>query len=268
MEPVEEMKMKRTLLLTVVLLLVIPMVACAESPATYKDRADFDRIFDEVARNFGAVEAAYYTYTMEYEKVPNSLEDMIYSGHLRVEWTNPYTGKPVKQTTTKEIGDIAWEVMDNGDYIGTTTYYVPWNYPDDTRWMRKDIWPYTQQELKKWVFADDVTREEQLVRVYCLQFEDALESYEIRFGSMPDSYEDLAKGDVNVAYINPITGKIVKNSPDLSPGDFWYEKIDEKHFAIVGWGLTAPVYFMSNDRTRDELKWGQGELGNADDLRV
>jgi hypothetical protein len=121
--------------------------------------------------------------------------------------------------------------------------------------MTKSIWPYTHEELHNWVFADDVTREEQLVRVYCLQFEDALESYVQRFGHLPDSYEDLAKGDYNVAYINPITGSVVKNSNVLSPGDFWYEKIDDELFSIVGWGYEEPVYYMSNDRSREEFEW-------------
>lgn len=285
--------MKKFFCLAVLFLFTFPIAAHTEAVYQYKDRADYDRIFDEVARNFGAVEAAYYTYTMEFEKVPQSLQDMIDTGHLRVKWTNPYTGEPVKQTFKKEIGDIAWEVIDNGDYIGTTAYFVGWNNPEETRWMRKDIWPYTHEELKSWVFKDDATREEQLVRVYCLQFEDALESYQIRFGYMPDSYEELAKGDVNVAYINPITGDVVKNSPDLSPGDFWYEKIvayfnlvtgevvkgspefspgeswrDACLYSIVGWGLKEPIYFVSNDRTREEFQWDENTVDNADEAKA
>jgi hypothetical protein len=291
MKSSKENKMKKLLFLTVVLLFTFPVAAHTEGSYQYKNRADFDRIFDEVSRNFGAVEASYYTYTMEFERVPQSLQDMIDTGHLRVKWTNPYTGETVKQTYDREIGDISWEVLDNGEYIAMTTFFISWNNMDETRWMKRGIWPYTQEELKKWVFNNDVTREEQLVRVYCLQLEDALESYELRFGYMPESYEDLAKADVNVAYINPITGEVVKNSPELSPGDFWYEKIvayvnlatgevvkgspefnpggkwvDASLFSIVGWGLNEPVYFMSNDRTREEFEWNDKTVDNTEQM--
>jgi hypothetical protein len=249
-------------IITVLAILLLPVVACANAGYKYKDRADFDRIFDEIARNFGAVEGAYYTYTLEFEKVPTSLQEMIDTGHLRVIWTNPYTGKPVQQSEGNVPGDITWVVEEDGDYISTATSYISWNNPNEIRWMKKSIWPYTHEELHKWVFGDDASREEKLVRVYCLQMEDAIDSFEQRFGRMPNSYEELGKGDVNVAYINPFTGKQVKDSGDLSPGDFRYERIDDKHFSIVGWGKTKPVYFMSNDRSRDSFEWNGSDTTN------
>jgi hypothetical protein len=250
--------MKKLFLVTTLIFLLLTVTAQCKDSQTGQNREEFDRIFNEVARNFGAVEAAFYTFGVEFERVPGSLQEMIDTGHLRVKWANPYTGEPVQQTHDKTPGDISWQIAEDDPYIVTSAFYTDLRDSTVTRWMTKTIWIYTHEELRKWVFGDDAPREEKLVRVYCLQFEDAIESFRQRFGRLPETHEELAEGDVNVAYINPITAEVVKNSEQLSPGDFWYRKLDDDHFAIVGWGNDEPVYFLSNDRDYDEFIW-EGE---------
>lgn len=252
--------MKHIIPAAVVLIFIMGISCTADGKYTYADRAEFDETFNTVARNFGAVEGAYYTFTLEFERVPESLQEMADTGHLRVEWENPYTGEPVHQTDNQHPGDVSWELDDEDPIITTSAYFIDWNDTTMVRWMTKSIWIYTHEELHKWVFEDGALREEQLVRVYCLQLEDALETYKQRFGKYPGTYEELAKGDVNVAYINPMTSERVVNSNDISPGDFWYRKIDDNHYAIVGWGFKEPVYFFSNDRTMSEFNWEGEEI--------
>ena len=245
--------------------LLLGCTAFAGSKYTYTDREQFDETFNTVARNFGAVEGAYYTYTLEFERVPETIQEMVDTGHLQVDWNNPYTGDPVRQTSEKAPGDLSWVPGDEDPVVEISAYYIDYNDTKMVRWMTKTIWIYTHKELHKWIFEDGAPREEQLVRVYCLQFEDALTSYKQRFGEFPDTYDELAKGDVNVAYLNPITSELVRNSRELSPGDIWYRKIDDEHFAIVGWGHDEPVYFFSNDRNLVDFEW-EGETVKSPDI--
>jgi hypothetical protein len=256
--------MKYIIPTSIILIFVLCVSISANGTYTYADRAEFDETFDTIARNFGAVEGAYYTFTLEFERIPVSIQEMEDTGHLRVAWENPYTGEPVMQTDKKNPGDLSWELDDEDPLISTSAYYIDWNDNRMVRWMTKSIWIYTQEELKEWIFEDGAPREEQLVRVYCLQLEDALETYKQRFGTYPDTYEDLTAGDVNVTYINPITSELVKPSKELSQGDFWYKKIDDRHFAIVGWGYDEPVYFVSNDRTINEFEWEGEEIKSVE----
>ena len=250
--------MRRSLIFIPMLILLLPLVAFCKGSYKYKDRAEFDEIFNEVARNFGAVESAYYTFTLEFNGIPANIQEMIDTGHLSVKLKNPYTGKLVNQTYTKEVGDLSWMIVNDAEAISTSAYYLDWSDHTNTRWMTKTIWPYRNPEFREVIFSEDVTREEQLVRVYCIQLEDALEGYIQRFGELPETYEELQSGDFNVLYANPITGKQVENSDKLDPGNFWYTKITKKLYYIVGWGEKEPVYFISNDRTLEEFNWDNG----------
>ncbi len=253
--------MKKILPITILLILALGLQAAAAGPFKYKSRSQFDNIFDEVARNFGAVESAYYTYTLEFEKPPGSIQEMIDTGHLNIIWANPYTGNPVQQTDSRNPGDISWEILPEDEtFVRTSAFYVDFKDPKIVHWMTKTIMQYTHEEMHNWVFDDELPREEIQVRIYCIQFEDALESFEMRFGRLPESFEELAKGDINVAYINPITGEAVKSTGELSPGDFWYQRLDDDRYAIVGWGYKEPIYFMSNDRSYEEFEW-EGDSG-------
>ena len=264
--------------------------------------------FDVVAQNFGALQYAYYTFSLEFERPPNDINELKSSGHFRVKLINPYSkNKPVVlgAITDRPIAAALYYSKSGEKWGDFLTYFINPNKPDLLRSLVISSSIFTHEELHKSVFGDDASREEQLTRVYLLQLNDAIDSFEQRYGRMPDSLDEMAEiGDVNVNYINPFTDKLVKNKSRLSPGDYMYRRItsvnknaentetgkkryslqrkygnvlkktppknddhddsavDEDFYEVIGWGETAPIYYYSNDTSREYLGWSDSENDN------
>jgi hypothetical protein len=269
-----------------VTLAVMMLLSSTAYPMDIKkaSRDDLKKAFDVCVQNYGALEYSYYTFTLEFERAPDNYEEMVKTGHIRVKMMDPYTGKEVKvinNISKAKAGNLYYKKLKKS-LAEFSCFYVNPNDASKTRNMNSTIVTFTHKELQKVVFGDNASREEKLTRVYLLQLDDAIESFEQKLGHMPDSLDDLAKrGDVNVGYINPFTGKLAKQSETLSPGDYFYRKFtkkvmhkeperkpngevvakdvasNEEFYEVIGWGKTEPVYYYSNDRDKEELKWDE-----------
>ena len=221
---------------------------------------EFGLAFDEVARNYGAAEYAVYTFMLDYGRSPESLDELRDSGHLNVLMTNPYTGGEVVSLTESDYPD--------GDVVGNLWLSSPRENGEEThleawflrrverevitvRSMVKRIYIYHSEVDYNYLFGNELPRDEQFVAVYCRQAIDAFESFEQRNGRSADDFKDMYEnGDVNVHYVNPITGELAVSSKELSAGDFYYEKIGVDGFYFVGWGRDRPVFFACTDEDR------------------
>jgi hypothetical protein len=244
--------------LSIFLFLAIPYSAIA-GPSEWTDE-QFGLAFDEVARNYGAAEYATYTFMVEFGRSPESLDELRESGHLNVQMTNPYTGGEVKNLTEADYpdGDTAGNLwLSSPQENGEETHLEAWflRKEDDgtimVRSMVKRIFIYQSEVDYNYFFNNDLPRDEQFVAVYCSQAIDAFESFEQRQGRSAENFDDMYEnGDVNVHYINPITGVLTVSSEGLSPGDFYYEKIGEDGYYFIGWGRERPVFFACTDEDR------------------
>ena len=287
--------MKKTYLIILALIILLPFATDANSETGIsKDREELKRDFDIVAQNFGALEFSYYTFTLEFERTPADISELKSTGHLRCELINPYSDGEV---FLGAIGDKpvpgGLYYSKDGDQWGVfECFYVNPNNPEVLRSLLTRIKLFTHKELHKVVFNPKLSRPEQLTIVYLLQLDDAIMSFEQKFGRMPDSIEEMReRGDVNVNYRNPFTNEQVKHSETLSPGDYMYNKIvvpgvnrirkkdengqitfveveaNEEYYEIVGWGEEAPIYYYSTDESRDSYKWnGNSTNPNLNDL--
>ena len=156
------------------------------------------------------------------------------------------------------------EELVNEEWAEFEAYFVNPNKPTMLRSLNTAAVKHTQEEMKKMVFGDDASRPEQLTRVYLLQLNDAIESFEQKIGRIPESLEEMAAiGDVNVFYINPFTKAPVKNTDKLSPGDYMYRRFKaddssgEYFYEVVGWGEKEPVYYFSTDESREMFDWNE-----------
>jgi hypothetical protein len=236
-----------------------------DGPVQYDwDDAQLRAAFDEVARNFGAVEYATYSFMVEYHRVPESLDDLMESGHLNVVMTNPYTEGEVISLTKDDVpdGPLAGNILiysaDEGNEVHVETW--PIRRDEDilyTRSMIKRIYIFQSSVEYEYIFENDFTREEQLTAVYCSQSISALESFQQRNGHSPEDFADLYdNGDVNVHYINPMTGELAVNSEELSPGDYFFRKVGDEGFTVIGWGVEEPVFFATTDDSEEEWFYG------------
>lgn len=282
--------MKKTFLFILILSLsVLLLTFCNASETKKLDRDQLKNAFDVVAQNLGALEYAYYTYTLEFERVPENIDEMISTGHFRVEMDNPYSNDPVHlgKIGEKPVPGGLYYQKDNDTTAQFSCHFVDPNAPEKMRWLQKSIVMFTHKELKKAVFGDKASRNEKLTRVYLLQMGDALDSFEQRYGRFPATWDEMSKiGDVNVKYLNPMTGKVVVQTDKFSPGDFLYRTYtkqvtrkvpyakpdgsrgytdqieDERYYELVGWGETEPVYYYSDDPEKENFEW-TGETGKA-----
>lgn len=229
--------------------------------------------FDEVAKNLGYVEAAYYTYTLEFREVPDSTQAMIDTGHLRAKLTNPYTGNPLRcvgpdnlsegiQTGEIEAGDIWFHPEVEGGELEIAGLFLDPNKPEMTKWMRRDILRYYDPAVYQMVFADQPNATDRLVRISMEHLLSAIEEYEIRFGRFPESYEALKDGDMRVVYPNPASeGEMMENSKRPRPGHFCYRATGPDDFILIGWGTNGATWFHSENFTG----WGiEMTPGNGD----
>ncbi|MCD6218376.1 hypothetical protein J7L05_11050 [bacterium] len=298
--------------LTGLLVIAFLMISATCAVATEKKeftRDELKRGFDIVAQNFGALQFAYYTFTMEFERPPDDIHELKESGHLCVKLINPYS-----DNEDVHLGAINEKPRAAGLYYSKSddtsgefaAYFINPNKPDKIRSLNSVVVIFTHEALHEMVFGDDASREEQLTRIYLLQLNDAIDSFEQRYGEIPESLEIMAeKGDVNVNYINPFTKKPVKNTDKLSPGDYMYRKFtkgddavnsengsdsgagsgflydrfgtvlkrfedkddsekkfsnDDEYYEVIGWGKDEPIYYYSNDSSREFYGWNDNSV--------
>lgn len=253
------MKILNSLVFLAVISLSIFLCLPVSASDTDRDWTDEDlaEAFDEVARNLGAVEYAIYTFMVEFGRAPESLDELRDSGHLNVAMTNPYTGGEVESLTLDDYpdGDLAGNILIVSHEEGRESNIEAWfvrRDPDDRklyiRSMVKGIWIYQSEIDYDYFFENDNPRDEQMVAVYCRQAIDAIESYIQKIGETPEDFDEMyEKGDVNVHYINPITDELAESVDDVSPGDFFYEKVGRDGFTLIGWGRDEPVFFATTD---------------------
>jgi hypothetical protein len=167
---------------------------------------------------------------------------------------NPYTGGDVKSLTKADIpdgvlmGNLLVFDRDLGREAREEAYYVRKGKPATVHSMIKRIWIYHSSLDHSIFFENDLPRDEQMTAVYCRQALDALESFQQKIGSSPVDFDDEYKrGDVNVRYVNPITKEQVKSSEKLSAGDYYYKKIGDEGYMLIGWGRERPVFFACTD---------------------
>lgn len=215
---------------------------------------DYRAAFDEVSRNYGAVEFAIYTFMVEFGRAPNDLDELRNTGHLNVLMVNPYTGGPVISLKPKDIpdGDIAGNFYvaprDNGREAHVSSYFYRWVPKVHLRSMVKRIYLYQSSIDYALFFENDLPRDEQMTAVYCRQVIDALESFQQKKGYSPQDFVEMyEKGDVNVKYFNPVTNELAVNTCELSAGNYFYEKIGPEGFILIGWGRKQPVFFATTD---------------------
>lgn len=225
--------------------------------------------FDEVARNYGAIEYATYTYMTEFSAAPKNIDELRESGHLNVQMTNPYTGGEVLalvRTDNPEgdiLGNVGMSIHDDGREVRVETWFLR---RDDTdtmyqRSMLKRMSVRVNTVDRGYFFENENPRDEQMVAVYCKQAIDAIESFIQRNGRTPEDFVDMYNnGDVNVHYINPVTGELMMPSDDLSAGDYTYRKIGEEGYTLIGWGREEPVFFATTDENEElafYVEWPQ-----------
>ena len=275
--------MKNSKIVFLLVLIPLSIILTAGSIDINKaSRDELKRAFDVIIQNYGALEFAYYTFTLEFERPPANFTELKNSGHLTVLMKDPYTDGDVKVVDSMPNGK-AGNLLYNKNSKNSAEFacfYANPNNPKNMRWLHSDIKIYTHEALHEAVFNDKASREEKLTRVYLLQLDDAVESFRQKIGRMPESVKEMAeKGDVNVSYINPFTGELAKQSEILSPGDYFYRRFtkkamhqepkrqpdgklimqdverEEDFYEVIGWGKTEPVYYFSNDRTKENLEW-------------
>ena len=230
--------------LTSLTILVFILICSTCLAANYKDdftRDELKKGFDIVAQNFGALQFAYYTFTLEFERPPNDIQELSDSGHLMVKMKNPYSDEDVYLGAINDKpcpAGLYYSKLDesSGEFAG---FFINPNKPDKIRSLQTRVVIFTHEALREMVFGDDASREEQLTRVYLIQLNDAIDSFEQRYGRLPESLDEMSEiGDVNVSYINPFTKKLVKNSKKLSSGNYMYRKFtkgeDEKSDTCTG----------------------------------
>lgn len=211
--------------LTIIAFVLLCSTCFAVSEESEFTREELKDGFDIVAQNFGALQFAYYTFTLEFKRPPNDIQELSDSGHFMVQLHNPYSNKDVYlgALTDKPVpAGLYYSKAD--DYTGIfAVYYIDPNKPARMRSLKSRVTIFTHEALQEMVFGDDASREEKLTRVYLVQLNDAIDSFEQRYGRLPKSLDEMSKiGDVNVSYINPFTKKLVKNTETLSPGDYIY----------------------------------------------
>jgi len=232
--------------------------------------AQYRAAFDEVARNYGATEYATYTFMVEFGRSPHSLKELVDSGHLNVLMTNPYTGGEVVSLVPEDYpnGHLAGNILvadrDEGNETHAEAYYVRKDREPMVHSMIKRIYLYTSSVDHAYLFENELPRDEQFTAVYCMQAIDALESFQQKIGESPASFEDMyVRGDVNVHYYNPVTDELAVSSEELSAGDFYYRKIGDEGYELVGWGRERPVFFATTDEATETAFYGRwpGLLG-------
>jgi hypothetical protein len=247
-------------------MIVFPLSQAAYSQGHTHDWTDqdFRQAFDEVARNYGAVEYATYTFMVEFARAPYSMQELIDTGHLNVIMTNPYTGEDVISLTPEDFpdGDHAGNIYltdrDEGHEAHIEAYYVRNGTPPMVHSMLKRIYLYTSSIDHAYFFENDLPRDEQMTAVYCRQAVDALESIQQKIGKSPDDFEDMyIRGDVNVHYVNPVTGELAVSSEELSAGDFSYKKIGDEGYMLIGWGRERPVFFATTDDAESDAFYAE-----------
>ncbi len=225
--------------------------------------------FDEVARNYGAVEYAVYTFMVEFGRAPDSLGELLETRHLNVLMLNPYTSGEVKSLSPEDYpdGDLAGNILvtnnlNEGREVRIEAWFLRVEDGDTVmiRSMVKRITLYQSEIDYNYFFDNDLPRDEQLVAIYCRQAIDAIESFMQRNPESPlDFFDMYENGDVNVQYYNPMTDICAVSRDDLSPGDFFYEKIGEDGYTLIGWGREAPVFFATTDEEVEKAfyaRWG------------
>ena len=199
--------------LSFILLFCIPIRAQDSTRAWTVD--ELGNAFDEVARNYGAAEYATYTFMVEFARAPDSLDELRESGHLNVLMTNPYMGGDVLSLEPEDYpdGDLAGNLLvssgDDGYEVHLEAWYVRRDDSGELQVhsMVKRISLYQSEIDYEYFFDNDLPRDEQFVAVYCRQAIDAIDSFVQRNGRSPDSFDDMYwNGDVNVSYVNPVTG--------------------------------------------------------------
>jgi len=247
------------ILLFALILNPAPLSAC-ETDVTEWSREQFMEAFDVVARNFGAVEYATFTYMIEFGEAPESLDVLRDSGHLNVFMDNPYTDGGVISLIPEDFpdGDLAGNILvSNNRNNGRESHLEAWflRIDDETimqRSMVKRIALFESEVEYALFFENELPRDEQLVTIYCTQAIDAIESFQQRNPEAPENFIDMwDNGDVNVHYINPITSELAVSNEELSPGNFFYEKLGPEEFTLIGWGRERPVFFAT---TSDEVE--------------
>jgi len=237
-------------------LLLLCATAYAQHGSHDWTEGELGAAFDEVARNYGAAEYATYTFMVEFGRAPNSLDELRDSGHLNVLMANPYTGGEVKSLGPSDYpdGDLAGNIWVSARDEGREAHIEAWYVRRDdrrglvVRSMVKRIYIYQSEIDYDYFFGNDLPRDEQMVAVYCSQAIDAIDSFVQKKGGTPEDFDDMYEnGDVNVHYINPVTGELVTSAPDLSAGNFYYEKIGEEGFELIGWGRERPVFYGCTD---------------------
>jgi hypothetical protein len=261
----------KTMLVAVTMLVIVAGPAVGQGYTSDWTSVEYRQAFDEVARNYGAVEYATYTFMVEFGRAPESLQELLDTGHLNVQMSNPYTGGPVVSLEPEDVpdGDLAGNILalarDEGRESRLEAYYVRQGPPPTVHSMVKRIYIYTSSIDHAYLFENDLPRDEQFTAVYCRQAIDALESFQQKIGESPADFEDMyQRGDVNVHYINPVTGELAVSSEELSAGDFMYRKVGDEGYTLIGWGREQPVFFASTDDAESEEFYRQWpELGET-----
>ena len=238
-----------------IVMLAATMFCTAGSVRDWNDK-QLRNAFDDVARNYGATEYATYTFMVEFGRAPESLQELRDSGHLNVLMANPYTCGEVVSLERKDLpdgnlmGNIFVASRDGGREAHEQAYYVRKGPPAVVRSMVKRIYIYHSSIDRMLFDQKDIPRDEQMVAVYCRQAMDALEGFQQKCGGSPIDFEDMfRRGDVNVHYVNPVTGNKARSRDRLSAGDFYYRKIDDEGYLLVGWGRKRPVFIACTDDT-------------------
>jgi len=251
------------------IILCLPTFA-QDTRRSYTDD-ELSRAFDEVARNLGAVEYAVYTFMVEFGRAPGSLDELRDSGHLNVLMVNPYTDGEVISLTMEDYpdGDLAGNILIVSQDEDREAHVEAWYIRSEesriyyVRSMVKGIWLYQSEIDYNYFFDNENPRDEQMVAVYCRQAIDAIDSYVQRNGETPENFLQMYEnGDVNVLYINPVTNELAESVDDVSAGDFFYEKIGEDGYVLIGWGREEPVFFATTDEETEVefyLEWGDDE---------
>jgi hypothetical protein len=233
--------------------LIVSVFGTAGSVRDWNDK-QIKNAFDDVARNYGATEYATYTFMVEFQRAPKSLQELRDTGHLNVLMANPYTCSEVVSLERKDfpdgvlMGNIFVASRDEGHEVHEQAFFVRKNPVAVVRSMVKRIYLYTSSLDRSLFEQEGIQKDEQMTAVYCRQSLDALESFQQKIGSSPRDFEDMfRRGDVNVHYVNPITGNKARSRESLSAGDFYYRKIGDEGYMVIGWGRERPVFFACTD---------------------
>jgi len=272
------MRFNRGFFILILALQLVTLPCIAQDSHDYGNWTDeqFRYAFDEVARNYGAVEYAAFTFMVEFGRTPEDIHELIDTGHLNVRMTNPYTNGPVEALTQADIpdgnliGNIGISTHDDGNAVWIEAWYLRRDEGGTmfSRSMEKRIFLFSSEVDYAYFFENDLTREEQVTAIYCRQAVDAIESFLQRNGRSPDNFIDMYdNGDVNTRYVNPMTDSLATSTEDLSPGDFLYRKIGEDGYTLIGWGYSEPVFFATTDDVEEMhfyVEWGELVEGDGE----